>query len=247
MDGGDDLGPHDGSDSENQQPPAFSIYVDDADDNNPSISLTHIEENLPVQPTPILDLELNSLNLNNSEQLDTELADLEQAQFEHQQLLKLNAEYLRRIAIVISHEKAASSAVQSAQRQSAEDPQSDPAVGSEFYRVLSSLSSLWLDIEEERDRAEQRLAVLTSKLEQSEARLNEIRQAALMFKREVGHEARDSRSGRPLPNKLLLAFEADDEQTERLLSDARLKFLILDERIRELREQLREKVHSYID
>lgn len=82
---------------------------------------------------------------------------------------------------------------------------------------------------------------LQAKLDEKEAKVTEVADAFVEFKREVARSAENLRTGKPIPARMLTQFEASEAKKDAEVEKVRLKHINLRTHLRKLEQQLHAK------
>lgn len=111
----------------------------------------------------------------------------------------------------------------------------------EYVKTLEQLNSIWDELERKREDAEQRIDRLTIKLDKADAACLELSDSFKQFKREIARESRFSRNGQSIKLKRILAFEANEENLDRIVAKVRLRYIYLLKELNKLEESVMKK------
>ncbi|GLE06362.1 hypothetical protein PINS_up015609 [Pythium insidiosum] len=82
---------------------------------------------------------------------------------------------------------------------------------------------------------------LQAKLDEKEAKVTEIQDSFLEFKREIAKNAENMRTGKPIPNRVIAQFESAELKKDQEVEKVRLKNINLRTHLRKLEQQLHAK------
>ncbi|RHY25369.1 hypothetical protein DYB32_008364 [Aphanomyces invadans] len=82
---------------------------------------------------------------------------------------------------------------------------------------------------------------LQSRLDEKESKANEIQESFMEFKREVARSAENTRTGKPIPKRVIAQFEVAEMKKDQEVEKVRLKNINLRTHLRKLEQQLHAK------
>lgn len=176
----------------------------------------------------------------NPEQAKSHL-DIQQAMMEREHLKQVNEERQRKIVEILERDKL------SKRNQAEEKMATNQAAGSaepvkmQYLKTLDQVAFMWEQIDRRRREVEEKIDKLTAKLDREHMRSKELSDSFLAFKREVAVESRFSRTGQPIPLKRVLAFEAGEEARDKEVSEVRLRYINLQNQIKQLEEAMKQR------
>ena len=86
-----------------------------------------------------------------------------------------------------------------------------------------------------------------SSLEEKEEKVESVREAFTNFKTEIAKAAENSRSGKPIPRKIIRQFEETELRKDEDVSKVRLRNINLKTQLRKLEGKLREEARALVD
>ncbi|CAK4081151.1 unnamed protein product [Aphanomyces euteiches] len=93
------------------------------------------------------------------------------------------------------------------------------------------------------EKKEDRLSMVENekRLDEKETKANEIQESFMEFKREVARSAENTRTGKPIPKRIITQFEAAELKKDQEVEKVRLKNINLRTHLRKLEQQLHAK------
>ncbi|KAF0694885.1 Aste57867_14260 [Aphanomyces stellatus] len=82
---------------------------------------------------------------------------------------------------------------------------------------------------------------LQARLDEKESKANEIQESFMEFKREVARSAENTRTGKPIPKRIIAQFEVAEMKKDQEVEKVRLKNINLRTHLRKLEQQLHAK------
>ena len=162
---------------------------------------------------------------------------------EHEALREHSLQCQAQIAMYLNTRKAGGNAAADTLNKGVQSAAGRALDGRES-RYLTSLKQ-WVELREEIDRSavhyDTLLMETRTTLEERVAKTKAIREAFSGFKREVALASENSRTGRPIPSKVVKAFEENETLKQEEVERVRLRNIRLRSEVRKLEASLRQK------
>lgn len=114
-------------------------------------------------------------------------------------------------------------------------------VRNQYHKSLDTVATLWDRLDQRREAADAAVEKLTDIVDELDEQQTTLNNAFKVFKREIASEAKNSRTGKPIPKRQIFSLEDDEEKVDKDLAEARLKFITLKNQLARLEKQIKQK------
>lgn len=168
---------------------------------------------------------------------------LQDARMERERLIALNHSMQRKLTTYFAARKPDDEKEEekSSGAGGAGGAQSDTEKSKRYEDTLSNVNKARDDLEATRSSFDAIAMDLQARLDEKEAKASEIQDAFVEFKREIAKAAENSRTGKPIPRRIIKQFEATEAAKDAELEKVRLKNIHLRTQLRKLETRLKEK------
>ena len=111
----------------------------------------------------------------------------------------------------------------------------------QYTSVLRSIGDTMTRLTRDQAQHDREALDLNGRLEEKEEKVESVREAFTNFKTEIAKAAENSRSGKPIPRKIIRQFEETELRKDEDVSKVRLRNINLKTQLRKLEGKLREK------
>ena len=168
---------------------------------------------------------------------------LQEAEEENKKLIESNQGFQRKLVKHLQGLAAAKKAVEDPVK-SVEDQakrKSDMEIAKQYRDALKNVNDAKDAIDREQSQYDEIALQLQDRLDEKEEKAENIRKSFATFKREIALASENSRTGRPIPKKIVGKFEATEDEKDNDVSKVRLRNINLKMQLKKLEGKLREK------
>ncbi len=168
---------------------------------------------------------------------------LSEAEEENKRLVESNQAFQRKLVKHLQGLAAAKKSVEDPVK-SVEDQakrKSDMEIAKQYRDALKNVNDAKDAIDREQSQYDDIALQLQDRLDEKEEKAENIRKSFATFKREIALAAENSRTGRPIPKKIVSKFEATEDEKDNDVSKVRLRNINLKMQLKKLEGKLREK------
>lgn len=140
-----------------------------------------------------------------------------------------------------AQESSASAAGGSSEPPRREDKSSASETSKRYLECLRSAHDVRVQTTTAQTQYDKVALELQARLDEKEAKVSEVQDAFLEFKREVARGAENLRTGKPIPGRVIAQFEAAELKKDQEVEKVRLKHINLRTHLRKLEQQLHAK------
>ena len=114
-------------------------------------------------------------------------------------------------------------------------------MGQQYATTLRTIGDNLSRLERDQITYDREALELQARLEEKEEKVESVREAFTNFKSEIAKAAENSRSGKPIPKKIIRQFEETELKKDEDVSKVRLRNINLKTQLKKLEGKLREK------
>ncbi|OQR95886.1 xylulose kinase [Thraustotheca clavata] len=159
---------------------------------------------------------------------------IEEAADQRDELQQTNAMMQRKIAPLLQKKQDTSS-------EKKEDRLSAVENEKRYYDCLNSVHEARVQLTTAQTQYDRIAMELQARLDEKECKANEIHESFMEFKREVARSAENTRTGKPIPKRIITQFEVAEVKKDQEVEKVRLKNINLRTHLRKLEQQLHAK------
>jgi hypothetical protein len=168
---------------------------------------------------------------------------LQEQEEENSQLQEANAELQKKLVIHMHGLASAKKATEDSAKDVAEQGKrkSEMELAKQYRESLQSVNDARDAVEREQAQYDEIALQLQDRLDEKEEKAENIRNSFATFKREIAIASENSRTGRPIPKKIIAKFEDTETEKDKDVSKVRLRNINLIMQLKKLEGKLREK------
>ena len=126
-------------------------------------------------------------------------------------------------------------------KEKRDDKISDAEMEKRYFECLSGVDHACEQLRRSQAQYDRVAMDLQSRLDEKEYKATEIQESFAEFKREIAKGAENSRTGKPIPRRVITQFESSESKKDQEVEKVRLKNINLKTHLRKLEQQLRAK------